>query len=490
MSMKIPEKSKSGIRVLCLFLCISILTACASNSKQHIEANKSDDDYGELREISQSTIYQEANRVQILTDFTSTDGAVQFHINIDEEIFCGTMPVIEVVPTKITSEDMERVAKALLGDVDFYDNGPGDRQVYSKSQYQEMIARMSPYAKIEAMTDLMGSNSPEEYLRTLLANIESITVAMGTAPEENPFTPCDWTLKPDGYYNESGASGDKWLVANAKIDDMYGKYMVIVRDQGDCKLNRFNFQLGAVSLDTFLDRQIYWANLCRTAEPTQEQIEAVQNNVMDMLKKMDLGDWHIAETEVIVIETGGAPEYLLQIKIVPEFNGIPAIYWQRNITHSDNYTGAYTLTQATFLMSPNGDLIDLELDSPVEIKSVVNENVVTLSVERLAERIMHQLSLCDVDTFTTSTWGITFEQVTEEVTEREEALVVRVNISQMEYGLGRIMAKDTTDSYYYVPVMLLSGTVDVIGSESGEVYLSGYEKPLLCINAIDGSIIN
>ena len=95
-----------------------------------------------------------------------------------------------------------------------------------------------------------------------------------------------------------------------------------------------------------------------------------------------------------------------------------------------------------------------------------------------------------MDTFTTSTWGITFEQVTEEVTEREEALVVRVNISQMEYGLGRIMAKDTTDSYYYVPVMLLSGTVDVIGSESGEVYLSGYEKPLLCINAIDGSIIN
>ena len=432
MCMKKQGKSKSRIHILHLLLCVFILSACASNSTQHIEASKSDTGYDEFRENSQVANNQETTRVQIITDFTNTDGSVQFNINIDEEIYDGAMPIIEVVPSTITSEDMERVAKSLFGDVEFYDGGP----------------------------------------------------------EENQFIPCNWTLKPDSYYNESGASGDEWLLANVKIDDMYGKFMVIVRDQGDYKLNRFNFQLGAVSLDTFLDRQIYWANLCRTAEPTQEQIEAVQNNVMDMLKKMDLGDWHIAETEVIVIETGGEPEYLLQIKIVPEFNGIPAIYGQRNITHSDNYTGAYTLTQATFLMSPNGDLIDLELDSPVEIKSVVNENVVTLSVERLAERIMHQLSLCDVDTFTTSTWGITFEQVTEEVTEREEALVVRVNISQMEYGLGRIMAKDTTDSYYYVPVMLLSGTVDVIGSESGEVYLSGYEKPLLCINAIDGSIIN
>ena len=432
MCMKKQGKSKSRIHILHLLLCVFILSACASNSTQHIEASKSDTGYDEFRENSQVANNQETTRVQIITDFTNTDGSVQFNINIDEEIYDGAMPIIEVVPSTITSEDMERVAKSLFGDVEFYDGGP----------------------------------------------------------EENQFIPCNWTLKPDSYYNESGASGDEWLLANVKIDDMYGKFMVIVRDQGDYKLNRFNFQLGAVSLDTFLDRQIYWANLCRTAEPTQEQIEAVQNNVMDMLKKMDLGDWHIAETEVIVIETGGEPEYLLQIKIVPEFNGIPAIYGQRNITHSDNYTGAYTLTQATFLMSPNGDLIDLELDSPVEIKSVVNDNVVTLSVERLAERIMHQLSLCDVDTFTTSTWGITFEQVTEEVTEREEALVVRVNISQMEYGLGRIMAKDTTDSYYYVPVMLLSGTVDVIGSESGEVYLSGYEKPLLCINAIDGSIIN
>ena len=432
MCMKKQGKSKSRIHILHLLLCVFILSACASNSTQHIEASKSDTGYDEFRENSQVANNQETTRVQIITDFTNTDGSVQFNINIDEEIYDGAMPIIEVVPSTITSEDMERVAKSLFGDVEFYDGGP----------------------------------------------------------EENQFIPCNWTLKPDSYYNESGASGDEWLLANVKIDDMYGKFMVIVRDQGDYKLNRFNFQLGAVSLDTYLDRQIYWANLCRTAEPTQEQIEAVQNNVMDMLKKMDLGDWHIAETEVIVIETGGEPEYLLQIKIVPEFNGIPAIYGQRNITHSDNYTGAYTLTQATFLMSPNGDLIDLELDSPVEIKSVVNENVVTLSVERLAERIMHQLSLCDVDTFTTSTWGITFEQVTEEVTEREEALVVRVNISQMEYGLGRIMAKDTTDSYYYVPVMLLSGTVDVIGSESGEVYLSGYEKPLLCINAIDGSIIN
>ena len=180
---------------------------------------------------------------------------------------------------------------------------------------------------------------------------------------------------------------------------------------------------------------------------------------------------------------------MLQIKAVPELHGIPAIYGQRNIPQSDDYTGAYALTQATFLMSPNGDLIDMELDSPIEIKSVVNENVATLSVEQLTERMEQQLSLSDVEAFTMSTWGITAERLAEEADERGEALVVHVDITQMEYGFGRVMVKDTTDSYYYVPVMLLRGTVNIIGAESGEGYLSGYEKPLLCINAVDGSII-
>lgn len=432
MCMKIPREPKSRIQILCLVLCVSIFAACASNSTQHIDASKSDAGYDEFRENSQVADNQGTTRVQIISDYTSTDGSVQFHIDIDEEIYSGAMPVIEVVPSTITSEDMERVAKALLGDVEFYDGGP----------------------------------------------------------EENQFIPCNWTLKPDSYYNESGASGDEWLLANAKIDDMYGKFMVIVRDQEDYKLNRFNFQLGAVSLNTFLDRQIYWANLCHTAEPTKEQIEAVQHKVMDMLKKMDLGDWHIAETEVIVFETGGEPEYLLQIKVVPELNGIPAIYGQRNIPQSDDGTGAYALTQATFLMSPNGDLIDMELDSPIDLKSVVNESVATLSVDQLTERMEQQLSLCDAEAFSMGTWGISAEQLAEEAKEHGEALEVHVNITQMEYGLGRVMAKDTTDSYYYVPVMLLRGTVNIIGAESGEVYISGYEKPLLCINAVEGSTIN
>ena len=187
MCMKEQGKSKSRIHILHLLLCVFILSACASNSTQHIEASKSDTGYDEFRENSQVANNQETTRVQIITDFTNTDGSVQFNINIDEEIYDGAMPIIEVVPSTITSEDMERVAKSLFGDVEFYDGGP----------------------------------------------------------EENQFIPCNWTLKPDSYYNESGASGDEWLLANVKIDDMYGKFMVIVRDQGDYKLNRFNFQLGA-----------------------------------------------------------------------------------------------------------------------------------------------------------------------------------------------------------------------------------------------------
>lgn len=477
------KQPKLWVSIVSFILCFAILTACAANPTQDVVISKNDGTFETAIEMTQPAGETSPTQVQLADDFTSTDGSVQFHMDIDQAILAERMPVVEVAPRMITSEDIERVARVLLGDVHFYEQEPDYDAQYSKQQYQEMIALWAPYANIEAMADLVGMGQAEETLDLVKRWMDVLTEKMETAPEENPLTPCDWTLKNASFYNEN-IEDDGWLVATAEKDGMGYKYMVISNDQGDYKLNRILIQLGGASVDPHINRKIYWSKLCRTGEPTKEQIQAAQEKVMALLEEMDLGQWQIANTEIQVDWPGAEKQYVLQINAVPVLNGIPAIYGQENIAQSEDYTGAYVLTQATFLMSANGDLLNMELDSPIEVKSVLNENVATLTLAQLLERAQQHLSLSDADNYGMS------------VTMREEycdeKILCYVEISQMEYGLSRVMVKDTTDSYYYVPVLVLSGNVEYRGEDTGTVYYSDADfgpDTLLWINAVDGSII-
>ena len=469
-----------------------LLSGCQAAPEDQSVVSKNNGSFKSALTSTQAAEETMPSHVQLAENFASTDGCVQFHMNIDQTLITGKMPVVEVVPSSITSEDMQRVAKALLGDVEFYEREPSSNPQYSKSQYQQMLARLTPYANTEAMADLVGTDQAEDMLDSVKQTIDYITNAMENAPEENPHTLCDWTLKKERVYNNSEwdigertlGEDDDWLVATAEKDGLGYTYMVIARDQEDYKLNRFSIQLGGASVDTYTGRMIYWSKLCRTGEPTQEQMQAAQDKVMKLLKNMDLGQWQIADTQVEVDTMGAEPEYLLRIIAVPVLNGIPAIYGQENVAKSDDYAGAYELTQASFLMSANGDVIDMELDSPIEVISAINENVATLPFSQLVERAQQHLSLSDAEAF-----GLSVAILEEQF---EEKVICHVDITQMEYGLGRVMIENTTDRYYYVPVLMLRGNVEYRGENTGTVYYSntyhGLDN-LLCINAVDGSII-
>ena len=231
------------------------------------------------------------------------------------------------------------------------------------------------------------------------------------------------------------------------------------------------------SVDTYMERSIYWSQLCRTGNPTQQQKKDAQDRVIELLEEMELGDWEIADTQVEIFERGTEPEYMLRIYAVPVFKGIPAVYGQKNIAKAADYSGAYVLTQANFLMSANGDLIEAQLDSPLMVSSLVNENVATLPLPHLMERAQQNLSLSDAGNY-----GIPSDQL-------EEEIRCYVNISQLEYGLARIMKENTTDSYYYVPALMIRGNVEYRDKNTGDVYYSDMNNDLLLINAVDGSII-
>ena len=470
-----------------IFLTITLLfiNGCQAIPRDQSVVNKDIDFYNHAIFATQPEDEIMPQSVSYTKNFNSSDGSVQFQIDLHQELLSTKMPVIKVNPKNLTSKDIQRVAESLLSNAVFYEREPSSNPQYSKSQYQEMIARLSPYANIDAMTDLVGNEDAEEMLTSVKTTIAWITEQMETAPNENPHKLCDWTLKKEREYNDAEwdigqrplIEDNDWLVATAEKDGFGYKYMVVSRNQDDYKLNRFSIQLGGASVDTYTDRLIYWSKLCRTDAPTQSQIDLVQNKVMEILVQMDLGQWRIADTQVEIYGTEACPEFMLRVYAVPVFNNIPVVYGQQNVSKSNDFTGAYVLTDASFLMSVNGDLIEMQLNSPLDVESIVNENVDTMSFLQLMERIQQHLSLSDAENY-----GMTSQQLSENI-------LCSVKIFGIEYGLARIMAPDTTDSYYYIPALMLRADIEYFDKDSGAVFYNYTNNGFLCINAIDGSII-
>lgn len=487
---------KKNLYIIGIVLAVTLLTACQTTPDRQSVVNKNDGAFDAALEMTRGTDETLHGQIQLTEDFTSTDGSVKFHMAINQSLSTEKMPVVEVVPHKITTADIQRVAKALLGDVEFYEREPSQNPKFSKSQYQEMLARLIPYSNLEAMTELVGPSAGEtlELVKNL---ISFITKAMETAPEEDPHVLCDWELKKERFYNNGSLDigsrpleeDDDWLVATATKNQMGYTYMVIARDQEDYRLNRFSIQLGGATVDPSLDRKIYWSNLCRTGKPSPEQLRQVEEQVMNIVENMELGQWKIARTRIESYRSAAEPEYMVRVDLVPVLNGIPAVYGQGNPEMSEDYTGAYALTQASFLMSANGDIIDMELDSPIEVKSVINKNVATLPFCQLIERAQQHLSLSDAGNYGMSDALITmFEK------EYQEEIACIVDISQIEYSLSRVLVKDTTESYYYAPVLVFRGNVLYQGMSTGTIYYDYADygvglDTLLWINAVDGSII-
>jgi hypothetical protein len=399
----------------------------------------------------------------------------------------------------LSEEDIQRVATVLLGDVQFYERRSSSHPVYSKSQYQEMINRMAPYATIENLTELMGASGADVYQEYVKLYIESWTKAYENAPLDDPRIPCDWTLKKERVYNDSDVEiGNRLLeddmnvlFANAQIEGTDYCFSVIRHSGKTHKLNSIHLQLSEGIGLIPVDQAIYRSRLCRTEKPTEDQIAAVTNKAQTMLNQMALGEWEIVDTKVEVFNTGTTPEYTIILQAQPLINGVSSILGQPTITTQNSYAPTYQMTSAYFEFSANGDIIEFGLISPIDVLNIPNKNVSTISVEELTEKCIQQLEFSD-----RATYGLPDYFIEETEDYIGESLVCNVTITDAEYGFGRVKVPNTDDNYYYIPVLAFRGTSTYVSEKSNTVYYDNTphsgEKPaiLFCINAIDGSIIN
>lgn len=432
--------------------------------------------------------------VQSTDSFTSADGTIEFTMEIDEEVSGEYMPMLEVIPHQITAEEAKRVAYALFGDAEYYEQEPNRDANYSKSEIQHRIDRWSRYTTEEALQELYGSwmdsEQAADVLRIVESFIEKYKVKYETAPEENPHVPCDWTFKNASVYmipadeiadTDLSDLNDN-IEAQLYVDDIPYHFCASNRDKEDFKVNMLYATIATGITPNGIDEEIFKARLCRTAEPTQEQLDAAKAKAEAMLLEMDMGTWQIDQCALRTLEISeSVTEYYIDVTAVPVLNGVPAVrvpqfYALRDA--EDPTISNYFYADVGFEFAPNGELLSFMMYSPVEIVDSVNSGDV-LSVETLLEKAKEYLTASSYGDYSYIPMAYS----------GDDRLLCRIDITGLDYNLTRINVPGYDDRFYYVPGITLTGDVEYYEEESGKVIHTMDQRTLIILNGMDGSVI-
>lgn len=483
---------KNVVKLASIFIVVSLtilLCACQKRPAKDVVISKGDGAF-DTNVVTSDTEEHDPDAVQhvkISDDFYCTDGSVHFLLNLDSSTRACNMPVVEVVPHFLSEEDAKRVSEVLFNDVDGYEAQPLLAQTYSKPEIKKCITRWSPYTSSDGIKSLFGVED-EFTVEVVKSKIENLTAQYDTAADVDVRQPCNWKFQKEAYYNYAGneaAAAEKYLDndmirATFEVNGAVYDYSVVTRNKADYKLNDISAYFHTEGSPMSIDAAIYQAQFCRTGKPGEAELVAVKAQAEDMLSRMNLGQWSIAQCN---IETNleGVDEYVIHVTAVPVLNSVPALPVPQltNLKSDTVYASNYYMTMAEFRFSSNGDLIYFHMESPIDVKQVVNENVAIINFESLISKAKDHLVLSDVSAY-----------VPTYVMSNKEKMVCNIDIDSFQYGLLRVKVPNTDESYYYVPGIVLSGLVTVETKDGSKLYYTS-ESPiaLVALNAVDGTII-
>lgn len=479
--------------VLTIFAVLLFFVGCQPAPKENVVISKNDGAFDVSAVQSETRTHGDGETFDISYSnvFYSTDGSVNYYIDIDQTQSSYDMPIVKVSPYYLTNLDAKRVATAFFPDAVFYEAEPELKQHYSKSEIQEKIYRWSKYTNENALEDLYGEPIGDSYPEIVKKFVNAYTVKLETAPSENPHEPCRWEMRKDSVYYLTGEelrdadmSGDSDAISTQfTVDGIPYCFTATTRNKNDYKVNTLSCYIYDGICPRNLDERIFAANLCRTEAPTKDQVDKIRAGTEQLLEMFDLGQWKINECHVNTENYGDHLEYMVYINAVPVFNDVSAIKCEQitALRNQEGYAPNHYLTDAEFFYSPNGELISFSLFTPLTVQEIVNANVKVLDMQDLLSRAEKHLQHTDAYNFYFGQYIRYFN----------EKLQCNVHVSELEYGLTRIRIKDTEDAYYYVPAITLKGIVEYIGEETNQTfYISEKPEILVTINAVDGTVIN
>ena len=183
---------------------------------------------------------------------------------------------MEVVPHYFTGEDAV-----------FYEKEPtmgAYEQIFTREDALAALQRWSSYTNLEALREPQGKYASPSDVEVVKAGIAKLTAALDQIPEGKTYRNAEWIMRPDDEYfytaeqlaemDEDERDNLQSVQIMTNVDGIQYQLDFTIRDDEQYKLSSFYMTLNTVKSPLFSDADIFAAQLLRTAEPTQEQIDA------------------------------------------------------------------------------------------------------------------------------------------------------------------------------------------------------------------------
>ena len=493
-----PRKRRSISKILLIAALISLLSATIATAAGILIRVKYQDSFTSTttEPLATGVPSLDPSKNNISDVDMSKNGVIEFHIDIDEEIYGELIPSLEVKPHFLTEADIKRVAYTLFPEGEFYEGKSDFEMNFSKDEIQEKIDRWSHYTSEEALRELIEyrPNQPD-YLQGISVNVQNFvdkySGMLASASSKNPHELCDWTFKKSSYYaltKEEFATKDTSndndnIEADIKVGDVRYHFSASIRDGDDFLISNIGvYPYDGIGPD-MIDERIFRAWLCKTDKPTDEQIVAVKTKAETMLAQMQLGEWLVDECYVETEKINEYTYYSIHVNAVPVLNGTPALRKGQLANLRSDLPGAARLyyTDVQFEFSANGDLILFRMRSPLDVIGEATTAVSNLDIEEQFAIAEEDLSQKDFFEYSMGLEG-TFDP-------QGDPIGCIANITGLEYNLTRINGENPLESYYYVPGIKLTGSVKYYNLKTGEVYLERQNVIFAIIDAADGTVV-
>ena len=491
------NRKKLVSAILCVLSVTSLFSGCQAAPDTAVVVGKNDGRFEAALNSEATASGAETEALSYSDKFTSTDGKIEFYIDLSDIKYSGNpMPVIQVTPKPITPELAKRVAETLYGeDTTFYEYS----EVGTKSEIENEIVRWTLFSSYDYIYDEYKDSplSPEEIEEAIQIEMEANKRILEeykelyeTASETEEREECLWTFFPSSHYEpliNFSPSEDRTQEIRAafELDGVSINYSAINRVSDDYRVQMIkSFSHDPdYTMETMME-DISNSGWISQEEPDAETVDNIRIQAEEMIEQMDIGDWEITYCEAF--DYGYYGGYVVSVSAAPVYEGVmvtPQVQLS-NLKSEEEYASNYYYETLGFTMAADGTVIDFSYIGPLEVVEVVNASTAVMPFDELTERVKTQLSMDDIGMYQMFNPGDVPES---QVTDR-----VEVDITSMEFGLARTKIKDNPDDFYLVPSVTLRGDYTLYNSSGDmiETGMEGVEQTLLVLNLVDGSVIH
>ncbi len=393
-----------------------------------------------------------------------TAGNADIRINVDALVTVPDVekiPVIEIVPTAFTQEEVDNLVTYFTGGKPLYESDV----CLTKSQYEELIIQAR--SELALADDPSNDMPPREEIEAYIKRLER---ELQKTPETVERDRVDGKLAiQDGMdYETMEAAVYMGKEEPAKVYAQNRSRSV--------SAGTFSFENGALFAGPAENEQAQGQQL--TPQQAAERVNAI------------LRDLGIENREAVSIKTGSAmvgndqpfvedwQGYAITCRYV--VNGIPVLDVPVMATGDEVDENGMLLYKPTW----DGERIAVSIDdngvtsfrwlSRGELGSVLNENVECLPFEEVWSRFKQQISFRYADHQALDSDGSTMPFI--------------VEVERIELGYVVTPRKDMPDSYMLVPAWTFFGT-EYLEHKDGTRQMIDVIRPICAINGIDGSVL-